>query len=53
MHSASTGEWLKQDLLRIAEKLGRFPHRRLSFLSEQCRKRLKQALSAKSAALRW
>ena len=30
MRSAGAGEWLKQDLLRIAEKLGTFPHGRLS-----------------------
>jgi SprT-like family len=30
MRSAGAGEWLKQDLLRIAEKLGVFPHGRLS-----------------------
>ena len=30
MRSAGAGEWLKQDLLRIAEKLGIFPHGRLS-----------------------
>jgi hypothetical protein len=30
MRSAGAGDWLKQDLLRIAEKLGAFPHGRLS-----------------------
>ena len=30
MRSAGAGEWLKQDLIRIAEKLGGFPHGRLS-----------------------
>ena len=30
MRSAGAGDWLKQDLLRIAEKLGTFPHGRLS-----------------------
>ena len=30
MRSAGAGEWLKQDLMRIAEKLGAFPHGRLS-----------------------
>ena len=29
MRSAGAGEWLKQDLIRIAEKLGVFPHGRL------------------------
>jgi hypothetical protein len=30
MRSAGTGYWLKQDLIRIVDKLGTFPHRRLS-----------------------
>jgi len=30
MRSAGAGEWLKQDLVRIAENLGNFPHGRLS-----------------------
>jgi hypothetical protein len=30
MRSAGAGEWLKQDLIKIAEKLGTFPHGRLS-----------------------
>ena len=30
MRSAGAGEWLKQDLVKIAEKLGTFPHGRLS-----------------------
>ena len=30
MRSAGAGEWLKQDLIKIAEKLGPFPHGRLS-----------------------
>ena len=30
MRSAGSGDWLKQDLMRIAEKLGSFPHGRLS-----------------------
>ena len=30
MRSAGAGEWLKQDLIKIAEKLGTLPHGRLS-----------------------
>jgi len=30
MRSAGAGEWLKQDLIRISESLGNFPHGRLS-----------------------
>ena len=30
MRSAGAGDWLKQDLMRISEKLGGFPHGRLS-----------------------
>ena len=30
MRSAGAGEWLKQDLIRIVDKLGAFPHGRLS-----------------------
>jgi len=30
MRSAGAGDWLKQDLMRIAETLGSFPHGRLS-----------------------
>lgn len=30
MRSAGAGEWLKKDLLAIAERLGEFPHGRLS-----------------------
>lgn len=30
MRSAGAGDWLEQDLIRIAEKLGSFPHGRLS-----------------------
>lgn len=30
MRSAGAGEWLKQDLIRIAEKLGKYPHPKLS-----------------------
>jgi formylmethanofuran dehydrogenase subunit E len=30
MRSAGSGEWLKQDLMRIVESLGSFPHGRLS-----------------------
>jgi hypothetical protein len=30
MRSAGAGDWLKQDLMRIAEMLGSFPHGRLS-----------------------
>lgn len=30
MRSAGAGDWLKQDLIKIAEKLGSFPHGKLS-----------------------
>ena len=30
MRSAGAGDWLKQDLIRIVDKLGAFPHGRLS-----------------------
>ena len=30
MRSAGAGDWLKQDLIRIADKLGSFPHGRLN-----------------------
>lgn len=30
MRSAEAGEWLKQDLIQIAKKLGSFPHGRLN-----------------------
>jgi hypothetical protein len=30
MRSAGAGEWLKKDLLAIVERLGEFPHGRLS-----------------------
>lgn len=42
MRSAGADEWLKQDLIRIAEKLGSFPHGRLSLPVRTMQKALKR-----------
>ena len=42
MRSAGAGEWLKQDLIRITEKLGAFPHGRLNLPIRQAQKAAKR-----------
>ena len=42
MRSAGAGEWLKQDLIRIVDKLGAFPHGRLSLPIRTMQKALKR-----------
>jgi len=42
MRSAGAGEWLKQDLIRISERLGKFPHGRLTLPIRASQKALKR-----------
>ena len=42
MRSAGAGEWLKQDLIRISERLGNFPHGRLTLPIKASQKALKR-----------
>jgi len=42
MRSAGAGDWLKQDLIRIEERLGSFPHGRLNLPARTMQKALKR-----------